>query len=592
MPGQRADVKEIKARLDIISIISRHVTLTKSGSGFKGKCPFHKDDTPSMAVSAEKGLWHCFGCGEGGDVIGFVMKIERLSFVEAVRRLAEEVGLTFDTTEDGARDELRSIMADVANSFVKNLRSDAGEKAREYLLERGYPESSWMTYGLGYALPGWENVKRTFSKHGEATLLKLGLLVQGDNGTYDRFRDRTIFPILDLSGRPVGFGGRAFEGEPKYLNSPQTPLFDKGRLIYGISWARERMSQTRTAVLVEGYTDVLSLQQADILNTVGSMGTALTQGQAELLKRFVDEVVIAYDQDAAGSAASLRGMQILRNVGLNVRVARLPAGEDPDGLVREGGAEAMQEVLDSALPFHEFFIESLKERHDVTTIRGKERLLEDAREFSRAIRSEALYSEIVRQISDLTGLQYEFVRNELVRIPEPLLEGESPRLVAEHVTIEDDLLSLVLRGELPWEELSSLVSTEDFSEANRPIVRCLQNGLRDLTDILAELDEEGARRASFYILAPRPIKTETAIEEAIRWIARLPAIERRLPDLDQQIRKCTEDENWELWDKLIREKAELRAAWLRAKDATRRGIHEQQDHEQQDKEERSESEAS
>ena len=154
MPGQRADVKEIKARLDIISIISRYVTLTKSGAGFKGKCPFHKDDTPSMTVSAEKGLWHCFGCGEGGDVIGFVMKIERLSFIEAARRLAEEVGLGFDTAEDGARDELRSIMADVANSFVKNLRSDAGEKAREYLLERGYPESCWLTYGLGYALPG------------------------------------------------------------------------------------------------------------------------------------------------------------------------------------------------------------------------------------------------------------------------------------------------------------------------------------------------------------------------------------------------------------------------------------------------------
>jgi len=250
MPGRRADVKEIKARLDVFSIISRYVTLTKSGSGFKGKCPFHKDDTPSMTVSVEKGLWHCFGCGEGGDVIAFVMKIERLSFIEAVRRLAEEVGMSFDATEDGARDELRSIMAEVANSFAKNLRSDAGEKAREYLLNRGYPESCWMTYGLGYALPGWENVKRTFSKHGEATLLELGLLVQGENGIYDRFRDRTIFPILDLSGRPVGFGGRAFEGEPKYLNSSQTPLFDKGQLVYGISWARERMSQTRAAVLV------------------------------------------------------------------------------------------------------------------------------------------------------------------------------------------------------------------------------------------------------------------------------------------------------------------------------------------------------
>ena len=288
MPGQRADVKELKARLDIVSIISRYVTLIKAGAGFKAKCPFHKDDTPSMTVSAEKGLWHCFGCGEGGDVIGFVMKIERLSFMEAVRRLAEEVGLSFEPTDDGARDELRSVMADVANSFAKNLRSDAGEKARDYLVKRGYPESCWTGYGLGYALPGWDNVKRTFSKQGEEILLKLGLLVKGDKGTYDRFRDRTIFPILDLSGRPVGFGGRAFEEQqPKYLNSSQTPLFDKGRLVYGISWARDAMSQMRVAVLVEGYTDVLSLHQAGITNAVGSMGTALTQGQAGLLKRFV-----------------------------------------------------------------------------------------------------------------------------------------------------------------------------------------------------------------------------------------------------------------------------------------------------------------
>ena len=583
MPGQRADVKEIKARLDIVSIISRYVTLTKSGSGFKGKCPFHKDDTPSMTVSAEKGLWHCFGCGEGGDVIGFVMKIERLSFIEALRRLAEEVGMTFDTTEDGARDELRSIMADVANSFVKNLGSDAGEKAREYLLERGYPESFWMTYGLGYALPGWENVKRTFSKHGEATLLKLGLLVQGDNGTYDRFRDRTIFPILDLSGRPVGFGGRAFEGEPKYLNSPQTPLFDKGRLIYGISWARERMSQTRTAVLVEGYTDVLSLQQADILNAVGSMGTSLTQGQAELLKRFVDEVVIAYDQDAAGSAASLRGMQILRNVGLNVRVARLPAGEDPDGLVRKGGAEAMQEVLDAALPFHEFFIESLKARHDVTTIRGKERLLEDAREFYRAIRSSALREEIERQIAGLVDLSIESVRRELPRRPRPRDEESAAHELAEHWGVEEHLLALVLRGEVAWDVVASQLSPQDFSLVNQPIAEHLAAGLSDLSDLMSELDEEGARRASFYALAPLEIDVERTIEDAERWMGRLPAIEKLLAVIDREIMTSGVAEDWKRWEELMKEKQELRMAWEHA----RRGIHEQQD-----KEERSESEAS
>ncbi|MFC2082876.1 DNA primase [Candidatus Bipolaricaulota bacterium] len=584
MPGQRADVKEIKARLDVISVISRYVTLIKSGSGFKAKCPFHKDDTPSMTVSAEKGLWHCFGCGEGGDVIGFVMKIERLSFIEATRRLAEEVGLGFDAAEDGARDELRAIMADVANSFAKNLRSDAGEKAREYLLERGYPESCWVSYGLGYALPGWENVKRTFSKHGEATLLKLGLLVQGDNGTYDRFRDRTIFPILDLSGRPVGFGGRAFEGEPKYLNSSQTPLFDKGRLVYGVSWARERMSQTRTAVLVEGYTDVLSLHQADIANAVGSMGTSLTQGQAEVLKRFVDEVVIAYDQDAAGSAASLRSMQILRNVGLDVRVARLPVGEDPDGFVRAHGSEAMQEVLDAALPFHEFFIDALKARHDVTTIRGKELLLEDAREFYGAIRSSALREEIEKQIAQLVDLSIESVRRELPRRPRPRDEESVANELAEHWGVEEHLLALVLRGEVAWDAVAFHLSPDDFSEINQPIAKSLAAGISDISELMGELDEEGVRRASFYALAPMEIDVERTIEDAKHWMGRLPAIEKQLSVIDRGIVASGEAKDWKRWEELMKEKEELLIARNRVRDAARKGIHEQQNEEESESE--------
>lgn len=582
MPSQRPDVKEIKARLDIFSIISRYVALTKSGAGFKGKCPFHKDDTPSMTVSVEKGLWHCFGCGEGGDVIGFFMKIERLTFVEAVRRLAEEVGMSFDAAEDGIRDQLRAVMADVANSFVRNLRSDAGEKARDYLIGRGYPESCWLTYGLGYALPGWDNVKKSFSKHGDAVLLKLGLLVQGDKGTYDRFRDRTIFPILDLSGRPIGFGGRAFEDQqPKYLNSSQTPLFDKGRIVYGISWARERMSQTRKAVLVEGYTDVLSLHQADITNAVGSMGTALTSGQAELLKRFVDEVIIAYDQDAAGGAASLRSMQILRNIGLDVRVAQLPAGEDPDGFVRSQGSEAMQEVLDAALPFHVFFIESLRARHDVSTVHGKELLLEDAREFYSQVRSSALREEIERQIAQLVDLSIESVRRELPRRSRPRDDDAVQHELSEHWGVEEHLLALVLRGEVAWDKIAPHVEIDDFSDINKPIARSLAAGIVDLSELMGELDEEGARRASFYALAPLEIDVDQTIEDAKRRMGRLPAIEKRLAAIGHEIKTSEDAEDWERWNKLAREKAELLIARKRARDATMEGIHEQQDNEEE-----------
>jgi DNA primase len=573
MPKPRADVNELKSRLDIASVISRYVTLVPSGSGFKAKCPFHKDDTPSMTVSPEKGLWHCFGCGEGGDVIAFVMKIERLPFVETIRRLGEEVGLSFDGAADGARDELRAVMADVANAFVRNLRSDAGKKAREYLVGRGYPESCWMSYGLGYALPGWDNIKRAFSKHGEETLLKLGLLVQGDKGTYDRFRDRTIFPILDVSGRPVGFGGRAFDGDPKYLNSPQTPLFDKGRLVYGLSWARERMSQTRMAVLVEGYTDVLSLHEADIRNAVGSMGTSLTQGQAELLKRFVDEVTIAYDQDAAGSAASLRGMQILRNVGLNVRVAALPPGEEPDGFVRKQGAEAMQEILDTALPFHEFFIATLRSRHDVSTVRGKEQLLQDAREFYAAVRSSALREEIERKIAELTGLSIESVRRELPRQVRVQDEASELPPSTEHWGVEEHVLALVLRGQVSWETIASHLSPEDFSPRNRMIAECLAAGTVQLRELLTELDEEGGRRASFYALAPMEIDIEQAIADAKRWMGRLPAIERRLAAIDREISDSSDAEDWKRWEQLMKEKEELRVAWRQE----RRGVHDQQE---------------
>jgi DNA primase len=581
MPAQRADVKEIKARIDIVSVIARYVALSKSGAGFKGKCPFHKDDTPSMTVSAEKGLWHCFGCGEGGDVIAFLMKIERLSFVEAVQRLAEEVGLSFDVSEDGVRDELRTVMADVANAFVRNLRSPAGKKARDYLLNRGYPETCWASYGLGYALPGWDNVKRAFAKHGEPTLIKLGLLVQGDKGTYDRFRDRTIFPILDLSGRPIAFGGRAFEGEPKYLNSPQTPLFDKGRVMYGLSWARERMSQTRTAVLVEGYTDVLTLHEAGISHAVGSMGTSLTGGQADLLKRFVDEVIIAYDQDAAGSAASLRGMQILRNTGLHVRVAQLPPGEDPDGFVRAQGAEAMEEILNAALPFHEFLVASLRERHDVTTIRGKEQLLEDARTFFRQIRSSALREAIEQEIAKLTDLSIESVRRELPRRPrdaedEPVAQDRTP-----HWGVEEHLLALVLRGDVPWDEVEDQLTPEAFSPVNRPIAERLAAGTTNLPDLMDELDEEGGRRASLYALAPLEIDAKQAVDDARRWLGRLPVIERRLAELDREIASSGEAEDWKRWERLVNEKKELRVKWMHE----RRGI---DDHQEQQEESESE----
>jgi DNA primase len=567
MKGNRADVQAIKERVDVIGLISRYVSLSPSGANYKGRCPFHKDDTPSMVVDAEKGLWHCFGCGEGGDVIAFLMKIERLSFIEAVRRLAEEVGMSFDVAEDGERAKLRAITAEAAEYFVENLAAAAGRKARDYLLERGYDAASWATYGLGYALPGWENLKRRFARYGEATLVDLGLLVRGEENTYDRFRDRTIFPIHDLSGRPIAFGGRAFDGQPKYLNSPKTPLFDKGRLLYGLPWSRDGMAATRTAVLVEGYTDVLTLHRAGLTNCVGSMGTALTQGQADLLKRFVDDVVISYDQDAAGGAAAIRGMQILRNSGLGVRVVRLPAGEDPDGLVRREGREAMEAAIDAAVPFHRFFVERVLAEHDPATARGKERILDEVREFYQALRVQTLREEIERQLADVLDLSIESVRRELPRRREIHWSDRGAQGSVDTWDEEEVLLALLLRGDVTWDRIAASASAEDFSEENRPIVELLASGVAEWTALVDHLDEESSRRASYYALAPIEFThlggVEKALKDTLARLAPIPEAEDRLHQLTERMEQAAENENWDEWNRLAEERTALKKETLR-----------------------------
>ena len=568
MKGNRADVQAIKERVDVIGLISRYVSLSKSGANFKGRCPFHKDDTPSMVVSAEKGLWHCFGCGEGGDVIAFLMKIERLSFIEAVKRLAAEVGMSFEASEDGERQKLRQITAEAAEYFAVNLTGNvAGQKARAYLLERGYDEASWTRYGLGYALPGWDNLKRRFGpRYGEAALVELGLLVRGDENSYDRFRDRTIFPIHDISGRTIAFGGRAFDGEPKYLNSPKTPLFDKGRLLYGLAWAREGMAATRTAVLVEGYTDVLTLQEAGLTNCVGSMGTALTQGQADLLKRFVDDVVISYDQDAAGGAAAIRGMQILRNSGLGVRVVQLPSGEDPDGLVRREGAGAMEAAIQAAVPFHRFFVDRVLAEHDSSTIRGKERILGAMREFYQAVRVPTLREEIERHLADVLDLSVESVRRELPRRPEVHWSERDAQGVVETWGEEEVLLALLLRGDVTWDRISGVATPESFSDENRPIVEALSSGVAELNALVDHLDEESSRRASYYALAPvRFSDTDKAVKDALARLVPLPEVEKELKDITEKIEEAAEAGDRERWNRLMEKKIALKARELTAK---------------------------
>jgi DNA primase len=539
---EQTDVQAIKDRVDILSVISRYLSLTKSGANYKGRCPFHKDDTPSFMVNPEKGLWHCFGCGEGGDIFSFLMKMEKIEFLEAAKRLAAEVGLTFDRKIDEEREKLLSLSAEVAAFFAKNLlKNEAAKRARAYLVDRGYTEGIWQHYALGYALPGWDHLKKQFAgRYREDDLLRLGLLVAGEHGTYDRFRNRVIFTIHDLSGQPIAFGGRALDGEPKYLNSPKTTLFDKGRQLYGISWAREALAAQKMAILVEGYTDVLSLHIAGITNVVGSMGTSLTQGQASLLARFVDEVIIAYDRDAAGGTASFRGMNILYRNNLSVRVACLPEGEDPDSLVhRENGVQEMMTTLDKAIPFHLFFIESLKERYDLSSFAGKEDALLEARAFYQNISSLPLKRNVAHQVAELLDLSPEAVLEDLTRASRRRTP-EDVRSVKPRFGEEEIILWLLLTGKVKWAQVGQSVSPEDFSESNRPIVEALSIG-HDPSEATLYLDDEAKRRASSIALTTVVFTDpEKALRDALRKLVRLPKIREKLAALREEMKKSEE----------------------------------------------------
>jgi len=565
MSDSRANIRAIKDRIDPVALISRYVSLKKAGASYKGKCPFHKDDTPSFVVHAEKGLWHCFGCGEGGDIVGFLMKIEKIPFIEAARRLADEAGIPFESRggEDD-REALRAAMADAAALFRKNLReAPGGQRARDYLVERGYGPETWDRFGLGCALPGWDSLKKALSKrHDMQTLIDLGLVVQGDKGTYDRFRDRTIFPVFDLSDRPIAFGGRAFDGQPKYLNSPTTPLFDKGRTIYGLSWAREAVSAGQSALLVEGYTDVLSLQIAGVTNAVASMGTALTSGQAQLLARFAHEVIIAYDRDAAGGAAAIRGMQILGDGGLDVRVAVLPEGEDPDSLLRTGGVEAVAQVVDRAVPFYTFYVESLQTRFDVESISGKQEALSEAREFVGTIRSLPLRQAFAAELSAMLDLPTESIQREITRRRRFKNVETSASSLKRQRSPEADLLVLLLRGDIEWSRLAGVLTPEDFSDENRPIAEALAGlgGSPNMSELVGQLSEEAARRASEYALTDTDFSftgIESAVDESVRYLVGEKSLRRRIDELNAQIAECAESGDKERWEELELRKTRL-----------------------------------
>ncbi len=367
-------IEEVRSANDIVDVISGCVKLQKKGSSYFGLCPFHNEKSPSFSVSPQRQMFHCFGCGEGGNVIHFVMEYENYSFQEAVKYLADKAGIALPQVQYSEenrraadlRGKLLEINKEAAMYFVYQLRAPQGEKARRYLQERQLPKEVINSFGLGYSNMQSDDLYRYLKDKGysDDLLKKSGLFTYAKDKVYDKFFNRVMFPIMDANSKVIGFGGRVMgQGEPKYLNSPETDVFDKGKNLYGLHVARR--SRKKNFIICEGYMDVISLHRAGFDQAVASLGTALTQGQAKLMKRYTNEVLITYDSDGAGRKAALRAIPILQEAGLKTRVVDMKPYKDPDEFIKALGAEAFQERLDRAMNSFMYEIMSLEENYDL-----------------------------------------------------------------------------------------------------------------------------------------------------------------------------------------------------------------------------------
>ena len=390
-------IEEIKSRSDIVKVISDYIKVQQSGSNYKGLCPFHGEKTPSFYINTSKQIYKCFGCGEGGDVINFIMKIENLEFMDAVKLLAKDCGIEINTNMDEQSKirmekikKFQDINTEAARYYFSNLIKDKNY-GYEYLRKRGLDDKIIKNFGLGYAPKAWTNLMDYLISKGydKNTLVECGLVTYKENGNkyYDRFINRVIFPIFDYRGNVIGFGGRVLDDAlPKYLNSPDTLAFNKKYNLYGLNFARKNISN-RTMILVEGYMDLISLYQYGIRNVCATLGTALTLEQGKLLKRYVDNVVISYDSDEAGVKATLRAIDILTSANINVKVLNLKDVKDPDEFIRKYGLVEYQQAIENAVHYIKYKIVQCKKNYDLTKDEDRLKFTKESTKIIKTLKS-------------------------------------------------------------------------------------------------------------------------------------------------------------------------------------------------------------
>ena len=482
-------IDDVLARTDIVQVVSQYVSLKKAGTNHKGLCPFHNEKTPSFNVSAQKGIYKCFGCGAGGNVFGFLMGIEGWSFPESVRHLAERCGVEIPEESDEEREEAKKRrdakkaylhVMDLARKFYEaNLWGDGGRAARQYLEERGVDEESAKVFALGYAPEGWQNLLDHLGKHDVPPnwVERAGLALQrrGASGHYDRFRHRIIFPVIDIWGNTLAFGGRvlaANDDSPKYVNSSETKFYVKGHHLYGLHAAKQAIQQREQAVIVEGNFDVVTLYAKGIRNVVAPMGTAFTDRQASLLARYTRRVAVAFDGDSAGQKATLRCLPAFEEADIEARVVPMEEGEDPDSFVQSHGAAEFEKLVDNAEELVLWGFDKTLPKAEAGDVHRNVEGAEEAAEILSHVKNPAVRARYVQELSRRLAIEPR-VLNQYIRRPRDLGEEIKKAVEAAHKPVELDPAEFgiltVLMDHPEWlgsflsEEYDRLLNSEELS---------------------------------------------------------------------------------------------------------------------------------
>ena len=417
-------VEEIKSRLDIVDVIQEYIQMKQAGTNWKANCPFHREKTPSFMASRDKQIWHCFGCGEGGDVFTFVKKMEGMEFPEVLRHLAKKANITlpsFNPEQQNQKTRLLDVVKAAAEYYRAVFASEEGKPARDYLEQRGVSKDTIEKFDIGFAPEKWDGVN-TFlvqKKFTPQEIFDAGMTIRRERGSgyYDRFRGRIIFPLRDVHGSVIGFGGRILAGDDqaaKYINSPQTALYDKSGFLYGLDLAKNAIRENKLAVLVEGYMDVIASHQAGVAHAVASSGTALTDKQVRLLKRYTNSIALAFDADLAGSDAAMRGIDVALRAELEVRMITLPDAKDPDELIRKNPA-AWPEALNKATTIMEYTFEKATKGKDMQNISHKKEIVKTILTAIAKLPDQIEQVHYIQKLATLVHVEEEILRSKLVQ---------------------------------------------------------------------------------------------------------------------------------------------------------------------------------